>query len=205
MAASPEFFWELEVKRLAPIRPLEKLVEPDFSQAQPDERPQQIRDRFVALADEHDFETALQQGEIKPSDVTVAKRDHQVARQIIDRTTAATTEVLPAEFPSEFADYHRGAFAYRRGAEHWEEARQAWEMLLRRPEHERHYRSVWAAFMLGKIALKKDEPAAVTWFQRTRELARQGFKDSLGMAADSYGWEGRSEWKQNHPEKAAPL
>jgi tetratricopeptide (TPR) repeat protein len=25
------------------------------------------------------------------------------------------------------------------------------------------------------------------------------------MAADSYGWEGRAEWKQGHPEKAAPL
>ena len=34
---------------------------------------------------------------------------------------------------------------------------------------------------------------------------RAGFADSLGMAADSYGWEGRCEWKQDHPEKAAPL
>ncbi len=25
------------------------------------------------------------------------------------------------------------------------------------------------------------------------------------MAADSYGWEGRCEWKQDHPERAAPL
>jgi hypothetical protein len=59
--------------------------------------------------------------------------------------------------------------------------------------------------MLGKIALKRNDPAAVKWFERTRELARAGFADSLGMAADSYGWEGRSEWKQDHPEKAAPL
>ena len=28
---------------------------------------------------------------------------------------------------------------------------------------------------------------------------------SLALAADSYGWEGRAEWKQAHPEKAAPL
>src|SRR6266576_7062161 len=60
--------------------------------------------------------------------------------------------------------------------------------------------------MLGKVALKeKDFPTAAQWFQRTRELAKAGFADSLGMAADSYGWEGRSEWKQDHPEKAAPL
>jgi hypothetical protein len=59
--------------------------------------------------------------------------------------------------------------------------------------------------MLGKLALKQGEPSAVTWFQKTRSLAKEGFADSLGMAADSYGWEGRSEWKLGHPEKAAPL
>src|SRR4029434_10493924 len=55
------------------------------------------------------------------------------------------------------------------------------------------------------LALKSGEPEAVKWFQNTRDLAKEGFADSLGMAADSYGWEGRSEWKQDHPEKAAPL
>ena len=59
--------------------------------------------------------------------------------------------------------------------------------------------------MLGKLALKQGDPKAVDWFQKTRTLAREGFADSLGMAADSYGWEARSEWKQQHPEKAAPL
>src|SRR5437588_3075054 len=59
--------------------------------------------------------------------------------------------------------------------------------------------------MLGKLALKSAGPEAVKWFEQTRELARGGFVDSLGMAADSYGWEGRSEWKQEHPAKAAAL
>src|SRR5204863_5063779 len=86
------------------------------------------------------------------------------------------------------------------------EARAAWEDLLKRPEQDRHYRTVLAAFMLGKVALKeKDFPTAAQWFQRTRELAKAGFADSLGLAAESYGWEGRAEWKQDHPEKAAPL
>jgi tetratricopeptide (TPR) repeat protein len=53
--------------------------------------------------------------------------------------------------------------------------------------------------------LKTGDPEAVKWFERTRDLAREGFADSLGMAADSYGWEGRSEWKQNHAAKAAKL
>lgn len=212
VTASPEFFWELEVKRLArDYHPPEKIVAPDFSQlppneeAQPNEEAKALRNRFTAEADARDFAAALQTGRIKPPDPAEGTRQHQAARAVIERADPKTTDLLPAEFPSEFADYDRGALAYRRGPEHWEEARQAWEDLLKRPEQERHYRSLWAAFMLGKTALKRNDPAAVGWFERTRELAHAGFADSLGMAADSYGWEGRSEWKQDHAEKAAPL
>src|SRR5260221_6626092 len=59
--------------------------------------------------------------------------------------------------------------------------------------------------MLGKAALKAGDPQAAKWFELTRDLAKTGFADPLGLAADSYGWEGRSEWKQNHPAKAAQL
>ncbi|MEO5718332.1 MAG: hypothetical protein ABIR29_07145, partial [Chthoniobacterales bacterium] len=190
IAASPEFYWELEVRRLAlDFHPPEKY----------------LPSSDIAAVEATDFRAALAKGRIKPADPAAATRQHDESRAVIARTNATSTEPLPAEFPSEFADYHRGAFAYCRGPEHYEEARQAWEELLRRPEDERHYRSTWAAFMLGKLALKQNNPVAVEWFQRTRALAGAGFADSLGMAADSYGWEGRSEWKQDHPEKAAPL
>lgn len=206
VAASPEFYWELEVKRLArDFHPPEKLVTPNPDSSQPNEEAKSRQKRVTAAADERDFAAALQEGRIKPADPAEATRQEAAARGAIDQASATTNDMLPAEFPSEFADYHRGAFAYRRGPEHWEEAREAWENLLKRPEQERHYRSVWAAFMLGKIAMKRTDPTAVTWFERTRELTRTGFADSLGTAADSYGWEGRSEWKQSHPEKAAPL
>ena len=81
----------------------------------------------------------------------------------------------------------------------------AWNALLNRPADERHYRSVWAAFMLGKVALKRGDPGAAKWFELSRELAKTGFVDSLGLAADSYGWEGRGELQQDHPAKAAEL
>ena len=137
--------------------------------------------------------------QIKPPDPTKAGQQHKDARGFVSGSSP-----LPAEFDSEFADYHRGAHAFQN--KQWDEARTAWENLLKRPEQDRHYRTVWAAFMLGKLALKtQDYPAATQWFQRTRELTKGGFADSLGLAADSYGWEGRSEWKQDHPEKAAPL
>lgn len=206
VGASPEFYWELEVKRLArDFHPPEKLLTWDPASTAPNDDPKSGLKETTAAADLKDFATALQEGRIKPPDPAEATREHGTARAVIDRTSPTSTEALPAEFSSEFALYHRGAFAYARGPEHWGEARQAWEELLQRPAPERHDRSVWAAFMLGKLALKEKDPAATGWFQRTRALAREGFADSLGMAADSYGWEGRSEWKQGHPEKAAPL
>jgi hypothetical protein len=112
---------------------------------------------------------------------------------MIESQNAFHARIAPTAEPS----------AYRQGK--WEEARSAWEALLNRPAEERHYRTVWAVFMLGKVDLKTSDPATVQWFQRTRDLAKEGFADSLGMAADSNGWEGRSEWKQDHPEKAAKL
>jgi hypothetical protein len=151
-----------------------------------------------------DFDSAAQEARIKPADAAKAKEQHKQARAALDATESGTPTPLPAEFDSEFADYHKGAAAYLN--QQWDEARAAWENLLKRPEQDRHYRTVWAAFMLGKVALKeKDFPTATQWFQRTRELAKAGFADSLGLAAESYGWEGRAEWKQDHPERAAPL
>lgn len=204
--ASPEFYWELEVKRLsAQLHPTEKRVAPPAPQTQADQEQQNFRAQFTADVDLKDYSDALKQNRIKSPDMAKAMQEHEVARTVIEQTSNTTTDALPEESDSEFADYHRGAFAYRRGQQHWDEARQAWENLLKRPEQDRHYRTVWAAFMLGKLALKLGDPEAVKWFQRTRELAKVGFADSLGMAADSYGWEGRSEWKQEHPAKAAAL
>ena len=47
------------------------------------------------------------------------------------------------------ADYHRSASAYLN--KQWDEAQKAWGNLLKRPEQDRHYRTVWAAFMLGEL------------------------------------------------------
>jgi len=55
-------------------------------------------------------------------------------RELISKTNEKKSDTLPEEFDSEFADYDRGAFAYRRGKEHWDEAGKAWRQLLQRPE-----------------------------------------------------------------------
>ena len=198
---SPEFYWGLEVRRIArEFHPTEKLVVSDKPKPKGDEEtPDNTRSQDTADADAKDFEAALKEGRIKPPDPAKAKQQQIDACGLI----GGSSPLLP-EFDSEFADYHRGAWAYLN--KQWNAARQAWESLLKRPEQDRHYRTVWAAFMLGKVGLKTgDYENAAQWFQQTRQLAASGFADSLGLAAESYGWEGRSEWKQEHPEKAAPL
>jgi len=209
---SPEFYWQLEVERLAKgFKPQETLVvapvkegqEATDDQNKSDDSSDNSLGELTAAADLNDFAGALKEGRIKPDDAAKATAQHEAARKFIAGANDKTTDPLPEEYPSEFADYHRGALAYREGK--WDEAQKEWEALLQRPAEERHYRTVWAAFMLGKAALKKADPQAVKWFQDTRDFAKTGFADSLGMAADSYGWEGRSQWKQGHPEKAAPL
>jgi hypothetical protein len=206
---SPQFYWELEVKRLASdFKPAEKRVFAAAEQEPADKSeavPPRSRGGMTADADVNDFALALKAGRIKPTDSAKAAQQHEAARKFLSEPGDTRSGPLPEEFASEFSDYHRGAYAYALGREHWAEAKTHWENLLKRPAAERHYRTIWATFMLGKVAVKSGDPEAVKWFQQTRALAKEGFADSLGMAADSYGWEGRSEWKQGRPEKAAPL
>jgi hypothetical protein len=198
---SPEFYWGLEVRRLAKeFHPSEKRVVSEKAEQKSDEETSDNSNlsQTTEDADLKDFDAALKEGRIKPPDSTKAREQHKLARETITSTSPT------AEFDSEFADYHRGAAAFLN--KKWEEARKAWEDLLKRPDQDRHYRTVWTAFMLGKLGLKtNDYQSASQWFQRTRDFAKAGFADSLGLAAESYGWEGRAEWKQEQPEKAAPL
>jgi hypothetical protein len=110
---------------------------------------------------------------------------------------------VPSGLPGEFEDYLRGAVAWHQGKT--DEAREHWTRLLDRPADERRFRSTWAAFMLGKAALDDDPAAAVRWFERTRELASQGFADGLGLGAASLGWQARAEWNLGHPEQSLRL
>jgi len=209
LAASPEFYWKRELHRFAkefsPPEKFRALPTSDSPHAM-DENPRARLAKSTSDADVEDFARAIREGRIKPPNPDEATRLHAAARAAIAAPSEATPDLPTGEFPSEFADYHRGAMAYALGQASWAKAREAWKSLLARPAGERRDRSVWAAFMLGKLAMKSgDYPTAIEWFRKTRELAREGFADSMGMAADSYGWEGRCEWKLDHPDKAAKL
>jgi hypothetical protein len=108
--------------------------------------------------------------------------------------------------PVEFADYFEGAVAWAKpdGAGK-AAARAAWERLLARPAQERRFKSIWAAFMLGKSWAEEDPGKAAGYFRQVCVLARQGFPDSAGLAAFSLGEEARMVLKDGKLEEALEL
>ncbi len=110
---------------------------------------------------------------------------------------------VPDGLPGEFADYLRGAIAYRQ--RQIEVARQAWQALLERPAEQRRQRSTWAAYMLGRSYANENPAEAARWYQQTRELAQAGFADRLGLASASLGWEAQLALQQGRYAPALEL
>jgi hypothetical protein len=116
--------------------------------------------------------------------------------------SAAVVEGLPGEF----ADYFQGAMAWNNpNVSDKSVARQAWEHLLNRPAEERHYKSVWAAYMLGRSWEAEDPKKARDYYQQVRALAGQGFADTSGLAEASIGREARLALKADEFETALDL
>jgi hypothetical protein len=111
-----------------------------------------------------------------------------------------------AGLPAEFADYFAGYCAWHNPkVEDKQPARQAWERLLERPERERRYKSTWAAYMLGRSWEESDPAKAIAFYQQVRDLARKGFRDTLGLAAASLGREARVRLRNLEYERAIEL
>jgi len=107
--------------------------------------------------------------------------------------------------PDEFADYFAGAVAMRNLDAQAAEARETWERLLARPAAERKFKSTWAAFMLGKSWEGEDDDKAVEYFQMVRDLARQRFADSTGLAVAAIGREAQVELRREQFQRALEL
>jgi tetratricopeptide (TPR) repeat protein len=97
---------------------------------------------------------------------------------------------VPAGLPAEFARYFAGSIAWHNGRTN--EARTEWQSVLSLPKEKRRYRSVWAAFMLGRSWVDEDPARCALYLGKVRALVSSGMPDSLGLAAASYGWEARS-------------
>ncbi|QYM80026.1 hypothetical protein K0B96_05245 [Horticoccus luteus] len=103
-----------------------------------------------------------------------------------------------AELPREFSLYLDGALAFHEGRAR--DAREAFLAVLALPVKQRPFKTVWAAFMLGRLAAAAGERSeALARFAQTREFVRQGFIDRAGLAAASLGEEAKvhflaAEW-----------
>jgi hypothetical protein len=114
--------------------------------------------------------------------------------------------VIPEGLPEEFADYLEGAFIWHNPAfKDKGFARQSWERLLELPPEKRHFKSTWAAFMLGRSWEEKDPEKAIEYFKQVRDLAGHRFGDSVGLATASLGLEARVSLHQTNYERAIEL
>ncbi|MCC6490425.1 MAG: hypothetical protein IT364_23270 [Candidatus Hydrogenedentes bacterium] len=100
-------------------------------------------------------------------------------------------EATLMRLPAEFREYILGAAAYYAGD--WDSAVIHFGAILKLPENQRRYRSVWAAFMLGKTYLQLDPAKAPEYFELARRLAEVGFRDPLELALECGGWQARGE------------
>ncbi len=109
---------------------------------------------------------------------------------------------IPGGFPDEFCSYARGANFFYAGDP--AAARLEWAKILKLDKAQRKYRSTWAAFMIGRTLVESDPAKAIGLLRQVRALAKEGFADSLGLAAASYGWEARALLNMNmKPPKIA--
>ena len=132
-----------------------------------------------------------------------AARYEFISKQQDDGTDIAAARATGARSLAEFDLYGEGRSAYAR--HDLQGARAAWERLLSLPEGERKWRSVWAAYMLGRSWHSEDPARAAQCYARTRELAAQGFADSLGLATASIGWDGRLAYERRDLVRAIAL
>lgn len=186
--------------------------------------------RQTALADLADLEKALTQLDLSTEQQDKIMREYCSVRKAIfeyasdiskwknekrwDRKTKTfipperpqprfNPPAIPKGLPVEFAEYLSGAAFYHLGENI--RAIKVWLNLLELSKSQRLYRSTWAAFMIAKTLLKEKPDESIQWFQRVRQLAEEGYVDSLGLASSSLGWEARAMLDMKRYEQAIEL
>lgn len=96
--------------------------------------------------------------------------------------------------PEEFCLYLKGAIAYHNNDT--ELAIELWKQLLALRPAERRFKSVWASFMIGKAYLSLGmAKESIPYFEQTRKLESEGYKDTLNLSVDSISWQARAEYE----------
>ncbi len=194
--ARPPVDLTLEFSRIAPRqKPVAKAVLPDSMGVS----------HQSATVDVSDLELALAAASRPPDEAQqlviayrAKRREIRDYRPVLEwppsRHGKPPSVAMPVGLPKEFDLYLRGALAFAR--DEFDAARDAWLALLELPSSERHWRSVWAAYMLGRCPPDTVGPGWTEgWYERARDLAAGGFSDNLGLAAASYGRQAAVRWR----------
>ncbi|MEN8126767.1 MAG: hypothetical protein ABFR90_03070 [Planctomycetota bacterium] len=124
-----------------------------------------------------------------------------------DPNFIASVELIPELVPEEFTLYFEGVIYYR--TDQREKAVQVWQKVLDLPAEKRHYKSTWAAYMIARSYSRSDNETvkekARRMYQQVRQYTREGFADSLDLAATSYGDEAATYLAEDQYEKAIEL
>lgn len=150
----------------------------------------------TVTAEQADLDQALDRAKIPAAERTPQREALRQARLtgVIDAS---------AQLPAEFGEYARGAWLWQAGQK--DPARALWLGILARPAEERHFKSTWAAYMLGRSSDTNEWDQAIERYQQVRTLTAEGFSDSLGLAAASYGWEAQLRLRQQDYLRAIEL
>ena len=190
-----EFARELDRLQLTP--PAHLAVLPTESQEQ-QTYDAELSDLGMALTERHHTEPDLKR---LLEQMSRRRQGLSQATQGLDATRISLTN--SNTLPAEFRDYLTGAYEWHAGRRG--EARTLWKDLLSRPASERRFRSTWAAYMLGRSAETNEWEDAIARYRQVRALAKEGFVDTLGLAAASYGWEAQVQLRRKAFPEALEL
>lgn len=177
VSRAPEFYYASELRILA------EKYRAKFPQIKPTSA---NGSKATALADETDYDAAIREKVLNPPDVELARKQNKEARAFLASSPDKEAR-MPDEYPSEFRDYHVGALAYCR--QDMDAARKAFDALLARPPAERHYRTIWALYMLARMegdAEKTDADKVIARCREIRQVAATGFADSTDCYSASF-------------------
>lgn len=179
--------------------------------------------RPIVEAELADLRAALAEQKVPAEKIEAISKEYEIARGLIrafaNDFDAARAKLdydanapkppvlgdvaIPKGLPAEFEEYFRGAVLYYQAKP--AEARKHWQAVLDLPATKSQYRATWAAYMIGRSYCDADPASAAKAFPKVRELAKAGYRDSMELAAASYGWQARSELLGKHYEQAVDL
>ncbi|MFT3866930.1 MAG: hypothetical protein QM715_00400 [Nibricoccus sp.] len=142
--------------------------------------------------------------EAEIAEVREALRKVGLAPDKIEESVKSYRREQPAaELPREFAMYAEGANEWH--AENYGNAQKVWRDLLALPPEQRRYRTVWAAYMIGRMLWATEPAKAREAMALAREAAEQGFADSQELFMASLGWDARTYFRSGDYATALKL